>query len=183
MDTLVLALRTPSHQEPVIICKESRRFYVAASLRETGTRANILLVPHPRNRASALALSALDLTADRADPLKLVLPSDHVFKDVGHLLRGVEAAAPITDQNHIVTLGITPTGLETDLGYIEASTPLGDGGFSVGRFVEMPMPPRRRRYWGRGFLWNRGIFLMRTSVYLRLLERFAPEIAAACPGA
>ena len=183
-DTLARTLRTPFRQEPVIICNEAHRFYVAASLREMGAQATILLEPVPRNTAPALALAALALTADGADPLMLVLPSDHALKDEEPLLRGVEAAAPLAAEGHIVTFGITPTGPETGFGYIETGAPLGDGGFRVARFVEKPDAATARAMLEQGgFLWNSGMFLMRASVYLQELERFAPEIATACRAA
>lgn len=183
-DTLARALRTPSRQEPVVICNEAHRFYVAASLREMGAQATILLEPAPRNTAPAIALAALALTADGADPLMLVLPSDHALKDEEPLLRGVEAAAPLAEEGHIVTFGITPTGPETGFGYIETGAPLGDGGFRVARFVEKPDAATAQAMLERGgFLWNSGMFLMRASVYLHELERFAPEIATACRAA
>ena len=180
-DTLDRVLRIPGSQEPVVICNEAHRFYVAASLRETGANAAIILEPAPRNTAPAIALAALFLTEAGADPLMLILPSDHLIEDEEAFMRGVEAACPLAEQGYIVTFGITPTSAETGFGYIEAGEALAGQGFRIARFVEKPDSATAEAMLEQGsFLWNSGIFLMRASLYLRELERFAPEIAASC---
>lgn len=183
-DTLIRASRAPDSQEPIIICNEAHRFYVASALRETGVHAAILLEPAPRSTAPAIALAAFALTSDEADPLMLVLPSDHVLEDEEAFWRGVEAAAPAAEQGHIVTFGIAPASVETGFGYIEAGAPLGDRAFRVVRFVEKPDAATAQAMLDQGgFLWNSGMFLIRASVYLHELECFAPEIVTACRSA
>lgn len=183
-DTLARATRIPGSQEPVIVCNEAHRFYVSASQRETGAQAVILLEPAPRNTAPAIALAALALAAGGEDPLLLVLPADHVIEDEDALLRGVEAAAPLAEQGLVITFGITPAGAETGFGYIETGAPTGNGGFRVARFVEKPDAATAQTMLEHGgYLWNSGMFLMRASVYLKELERFAPAIAASCRAA
>ncbi len=184
-DTLLRAQRIQESLEPVIVCNEAHRFYVTAALYECHARATILLEPAPRNTAPAIALAALALTSDRADPLMLVLPSDHAIGDENAFLKGVESAAFLAKQGHIVTFGITPQSPETGFGYIEQGETLGEtlgqGGFRVARFVEKPDAVTAQSMLDQGgFLWNSGMFLLRASIYLQELERFAPEMHAAC---
>ena len=111
----------------------------------------------------------------------LVLPSDHAIGDEDVFFSGVESAAALAEQGHIVTFGITPASPETGFGYIEQGEALTNGGFRVARFVEKPGAVTARTMLDRGgFLWNSGMFLLRASVYLKELERFAPEIYTAC---
>lgn len=180
-DTLLRARRAPESLEPVIVCNEDHRFYVTAALYECDVRATILLEPAPRNTAPAIALAALGLVSDGGDPLMLVLPSDHAIGDKAVFFKGVESAAALAEQGHIITFGITPASPETGFGYIEQGAALSDGGFRVARFVEKPDAATARTMLDQGgFLWNSGMFLLRASVYLKELERFAPEIYAAC---
>ena len=183
-DTLLRARRTPRGLEPVVVCNEDHRFYVTAALYECDVRAAILLEPAPRNTAPAIALAAFSLTCNGADPLMLVLPSDHAINDEDAFFKGVESAATLAEQGNIVTFGITPASPETGFGYIEQGDALSDGGFRVARFVEKPDAATARTMLDQGvFLWNSGMFLLRASVYLKELERFAPEIHAACRAA
>ncbi len=72
---------------PIVVCNEAHRFIVAEQLRQIGAPAGaIVLEPVGRNTAPAVAVAAL--TAQRmaassgADPLLLVMPADHLIRDV-----------------------------------------------------------------------------------------------------
>ena len=133
-DTVLRAQRTPDSIEPVIVCNEAHRFYVTAELYKCGLASGaaaqvaasaggsnygkILLEPAPRNTAPAIALAAFALQDGGADPLMLVLPSDHAIGDEAAFFEGVKSAAALAEQGYIVTFGITPTGPETGFGYI-----------------------------------------------------------------
>ncbi|WP_374289904.1 mannose-1-phosphate guanylyltransferase/mannose-6-phosphate isomerase [Desulfovibrio desulfuricans] len=204
--TVQRARRTPGCAEPVIVCNESHRFYVTAELYACGVHGKILLEPAPRNTAPAIALAACALQDDGADPLMLVLPSDHIIGDESVFFEGVRRAAALADKGFIVTFGIAPTGPETGFGYIEQGESLEegdfctssatgkatrasgqsgpDGGCRVARFVEKPAADVARAMLAQGgYLWNSGMFLLRASVYLAELERFAPQIYAAARAA
>ena len=68
----------------LVICNETHRFLVAEQLRDIGIGAKIVLEPEGRNTAPAVALAALMAEGEsQADsPLLLVLPADHVIRDV-----------------------------------------------------------------------------------------------------
>ncbi len=180
-DTVQRARRVPDSMEPVIVCNEAHRFYVTAELYECGIHGKILLEPAPRNTAPAIALAALALLEGDADPLMLVLPSDHAIGDEAVFFEGVTSAAALAEEGHIVTFGIAPTGPETGFGYIEQGETLGAGGYRVARFVEKPNADAAAAMLAKGgYFWNSGMFLLRASVYLKELERFAPEMYLAC---
>ena len=64
----------------VTVCNEEHRFFVAEQLREIDRVGEIILEPHSRNTAPAIALAALSSLED-GDPLLLVLAADHVIED------------------------------------------------------------------------------------------------------
>ena len=171
----------------IAVCNEDHRFLVAEQLREVGeTHSRILLEPRGRNTAPAVALAALQALADsdRDDPLIMVMPSDHLVKDVEAFARAVEAGVDAAREGKLVTFGIVPEKPETGYGYIRAET---DGGyvieqvFPVSRFVEKPDAETARGYVeSHEFLWNSGMFLFRADVYLRELRRQQPDMHECC---
>jgi mannose-1-phosphate guanylyltransferase/mannose-6-phosphate isomerase len=164
---------------PIVVANEEHRFMVAEQLRQAGvTPSALLLEPVGRNTAPAIAAAALQAQSEGADPLLLVLPSDHVIRDEAGFRTAVLAAKPAAEAGALVTFGIVPTGPETGYGYIQAAP--GDGVRAVARFVEKPDLATAEAYVaGGGYFWNSGMFLFRASRYLEELERFAPDMVAA----
>lgn len=166
---------------PIVVANHDHRFMVAEQLREAGaTIGAVLLEPVGRNTAPAIAAAALEATAHGADPLLLVLPSDHVITDEEGFRAAVRIAAAAADTGKLVTFGVVPTSPETGYGYIKA-TGSGDGARSVERFVEKPDLETAQAYLADGgYYWNSGMFLFRASRYLAEIERFNPDILAHC---
>ncbi|HEY0861620.1 MAG TPA: mannose-1-phosphate guanylyltransferase/mannose-6-phosphate isomerase [Pseudoxanthomonas sp.] len=164
---------------PIVVANEEHRFLVAEQLRQIGAPAPaILLEPAGRNTAPAIAAAALQAMAGGADPLLLVLPSDHVVRDVAGFQRAVRAASAAADAGALVTFGIVPDAPETGFGYIQAQA--GDGLRKVSRFVEKPDAATAQSYLDAGsYYWNSGMFLFRASRYLEELARFRPDIVGA----
>ncbi len=172
---------------PIVVANEEHRFLVAEQLRQAGAPTPaIVLEPVGRNTAPAIAVAALQAMAGGADPLLLVLPSDHVVRDAEAFREAVRRALPAAEQGALVTFGIRPDAPETGFGYIQADA--GEGVRRVLRFVEKPDAATARAYLeAGGYSWNSGMFLFRASRYLAELERFRPDILAAvraaCAGA
>ena len=167
---------------PIVVANEDHRFLVAEQLRQVGAPTpDILLEPMGRNTAPAIALAALQSMHDGEDPLLLVLPSDHVVADAEAFRKAVRDAATAAEGGALVTFGILPSAPETGFGYIEAEHARSDGARKVRRFVEKPDAATAQRYLDDGgYYWNSGMFLFRASVLLAELERFRPDIVAAC---
>ena len=166
--------------ECLVVCNEAHRFLVAEQLREIEVRARIVLEPEGRNTAPAVALAAFVAAADDPDAVLLVMPADHVIRDLAAfqatVTRGLDAAA----EGRFVTFGIVPVSPETGYGYIKAK-PEGDAVVPVASFVEKPDLETAIRYVDSGeYFWNGGIFLFRANAYLEALATFAPDIHAAC---
>lgn len=166
--------------DPVLVCNEEHRFLVGEQVREIGSRAHsIILEPIGRNTCPAATLAALALSKGANDPLLLVMPADHVIKDPAAFRASVHAAVPLARDGRLVTFGVVPTGPATGYGYIRKGE-----GYAVAEFVEKPDAATAQRYFeSKSFLWNSGLFLMRASVWLKELERYAPEILRQCTAA
>ena len=166
-------------QAPLIVCNDKHRFLVAEQLRESGHAAgNILLEPVGRNTAPALTLAALDVIDD--DPLLIVMPADHVVKDAASFARAVAAGIPHAAASKVVTFGIVPDSPQTGFGYIQAGDAVDADTYRLNAFVEKPDLETAEGYLARGgYYWNSGIFLLRASRWLELIERYRPDIAGA----
>ncbi|MGD8310535.1 MAG: mannose-1-phosphate guanylyltransferase/mannose-6-phosphate isomerase [Chromatiales bacterium] len=170
--------------DPLVVCNEDHRFLVAEQLIESGRHARaILLEPEARNTAPALTLAALAATRDGADPVLLAMPADHVIVDSVAFRSAVAEGCLRATEGAVITFGIVPGGPETGYGYIRRGSAL-DGSstaFVLDAFVEKPDRDTAEAYVASGdYLWNSGIFMMRAGRWLDLIERYRPELAAAC---
>jgi len=167
---------------PVVVCNEAHRFLVAEQLRAIGCPPGaIVLEPAGRNTAPAIALAAhAALAADQGDGLLLVLPADHVIRDVAAFQTAIAGAAAAARAGHLVSFGVVPRSPETGYGYIRRGAVEG-GAFRIAQFVEKPERVRAEQFVASGdYYWNSGMFLFRARRYLEELDRHAPDIAAAC---
>lgn len=153
----------------------------------------------------------LDGMADGADPVLLVLPADHLIKQVNVFQQAVAAGLALALNGKLVTFGIVPDKPETGYGYIRAGKPLeytrhssivpghlfktkdqGQGtkdaalneAYAVVEFVEKPDQATAQSYHESGdYYWNSGMFMFKASRFLDELERFNPQMLEACQAA
>jgi len=165
---------------PMVVCNEEHRFLVAEQLREMNvTAADIILEPVGRNTAPALTLAALAATGGGEDPLLLVMPADHVIRDIVAFQTAVRRAIELAEQGKLVTFGIVPHSAETGYGYIQRGQ-----GVEVAAFVEKPDAATAASYIQSGdYLWNSGMFLVRASLWLEELRANHAQIVTACESA
>jgi mannose-1-phosphate guanylyltransferase/mannose-6-phosphate isomerase len=172
--------------DPIVVCNEAHRFLVAEQLREIGVKpAAILLEPVGRNTAPAVALAAATALQEReqgADPVLLVLPADHVIRDVATFRAAVAAGAKLAEEGKLVTFGVVPDRPETGYGYIRAAAR--DGAAAVQQFVEKPDAALAAEYVNSGeYFWNSGMFMFRAGRYIEELRTHRPEIVTQCVAA
>ncbi|WP_066337819.1 mannose-1-phosphate guanylyltransferase/mannose-6-phosphate isomerase [Azohydromonas lata] len=161
---------------PLVVGNDEHRFLVLDQLRELRCDpAAVLLEPVGRNTAPAMTLAALQALQDDADPVLVVTPADQTVTDAAAFSAAVQQAVRMAADGTIVILGITPDRAETGYGYIRAE------GSAVAQFVEKPDAATAQRYVDEGgYYWNSGMFVLRASSWMAALERFRPDIAAAC---
>lgn len=161
-------------QAPVIVCNEDHRFLIAQQLQDIGqNNATLLLEPEGRNTAPAIALAALELIRrEKTDVLMLVLPADHVIRDITAFEQAVNKAGELAEQGALVTFGIQPTRPETGYGYIRSGQD-----YAVEQFIEKPDFGTAEAYLASGdYLWNSGMFLFSAETFLAELKALQPAI-------
>ena len=176
----------PVATAPVLVCNTEHRFLVASQLMEAGIRgARIVLEPKGRNTAPALTLAALQARADGGDPVLLAMPADHVIANVPAFHNAIARAFPIASQGAMATFGIVADKPETGYGYIECGEAIaGADAHHIASFAEKPDAAHAQRYLDAGnYLWNSGLFMVRTSVWLKAIQNCRPDIHAACAAA
>lgn len=173
---------------PFVVCNEQHRFMVAEQLLEMNIDSyRILLEPVGRNTAPAVALAALMAPADS---ILLVLPADHVIRDVSAFQNAIELAKVEAENGALVTFGVVPSSAQTGYGYIHASNRMNSkkqgrlSATKIERFIEKPDLSTAQAYVESGdYYWNSGMFAFKAECYLEELERFQPEMLSVCQAA
>ncbi len=165
---------------PLIVGNEEHRFLVLDQLREAGVEpASVLLEPVGRNTAPAMMLAALQAADNGADPVLVVTAADQTIQDEAAFITALQRAVLQAAEGAIVIAGITPTQPETGYGYIRAEAAGAEQ--LVAQFVEKPDLATAQKYLAAGnYYWNASIFVLKASVWIAALDRFRPDIAAAC---
>lgn len=181
----LLRLSGLQHSTPLLICNEDHRFIAAEQIRQLGNgKADILLEPAGRNTAPAIALAALRAKQQgHAEAVLLVLAADHVINNTPAFQQAVEQALPLAEGGQLVTFGIVPSSAETGYGYIKRGEKSGNA-YRVDSFIEKPDLSTAEFYLQSGeYYWNSGMFMFRADIYLQQLQKFRPDIYAACEAA
>lgn len=139
-----------------------------------------LFEPVGRNTAPAIAIAAARCVVNGGDPVMVVLPADHVIKDVPAFNRCLQTAIEVAATGKLVTFGITPVRPDTGFGYIKTragSDALRADVLEVERFTEKPDHPTAEKFLAEGgYYWNSGMFVWRASVILAEIEQHLPQV-------
>lgn len=182
-DTIARLENFPNVSDTVtVVCNDAHRFLVAEQLREIEVNADALLLePVGRNTAPALTLAAIANREAGLDDVLLVMPADHVIQDTKVFQQILTEGSKLASQDMLVTFGIVPTKAETGYGYIKQGNAIDGESFVIDQFVEKPDADTAQKYLDSGeFLWNSGMFMMKSSVWLQQIEQHSPAILAAC---
>jgi len=96
---------------PIVVSNDEHRFLVAEQMREIGVKSEIqILEPVGRNTAPAVAVVALYVQSHHPAACMLVLPSDHLIRNVPAFHAAIATAIPLAAGGSLVTFGITPRG-------------------------------------------------------------------------
>jgi mannose-1-phosphate guanylyltransferase/mannose-6-phosphate isomerase len=167
---------------PIVVCNELHRFLVAEQLQQIDASGGaIVLEPFGRNTAPALTLAARLAVRDGADPVLVVMPSDHLIPQQAVFRKLLSHAVGWAQQGCVATFGIVPDRPETGFGYIRKGAAFDAETAALAAFVEKPGVEQAQAYLDSGqYLWNSGIFVLRASVWLDQIAKFRPDIAKAC---
>jgi len=173
--TVRRALLFSAPEEVYVVTNEAHRFLVADQLAAIGAGCQVLVEPEGKNTLPAIVYGMTALNGEEA--VVAVLPSDQLLTpDEGYM--AAFHAAEVLAEDHLVTFGIAPTSPHTGYGYIRPGDDL-PGGYAVGAFVEKPDRETAERYVRNGYLWNSGMFLFSSSLFMEECRRLAPAVAEA----
>jgi mannose-1-phosphate guanylyltransferase len=143
---------------------------------------NIFAEPVGRNTAPAIAFAAARLLEQDPDATMIVLPADHLIRNVAQFHAVLRVALEKAEEpGALVTIGITPTHPSTGYGYVQVN----HGGdlddevlraYPVRTFAEKPNVATAERFLDSGdFLWNSGMFIWRADSILAQMQTHLPD--------
>ena len=152
---------------------------VKSQLDEIVKHPTVLQEPTSKNTAPAAAVCVKYILDKAGDDIVLVVPSDHLIKDVKLFKESVIEAQKLAKKGFIVTFGIKPSGPQTGYGYIKIGkeTEKKAGSWLVSEFKEKPDEKTAKKYFKSGkYYWNSGMFMFKASVFVEALKKYAPDI-------
>lgn len=147
-------------------------------------KENIICEPIGKNTTACIGFASQIIKKRFGDAIMMVVPSDHVIKDVSAFSADLDKCCELAEKyNTVVTVGITPTKPETGFGYIKLykNRPVEnvENAWKMAKFVEKPELRVAKRYVSSGmYLWNAGMFVFPVSYMLRCIKRFHPHNSA-----
>jgi mannose-1-phosphate guanylyltransferase len=142
------------------------------------------ILKEPKGRNSAPAIAWVAETIARRDPeaVMAIFSADAVILNVDALRQTLHLAYELAEQDHLVTIGITPTTPETGYGYIRFADEVSKGfehhAYRAERFVEKPNLATAQHYLQDGhYVWNAGIFIWKVQSILAEFREHLPEVA------
>tara|TARA_B100000683_G_scaffold213650_1_gene208653 strand:+ start:5872 stop:6936 length:1065 start_codon:yes stop_codon:yes gene_type:complete len=136
---------------------------------------NILFEPVRRNTAPCVAYGCYKIHDKNPNANILVAPSDHLIMNESDYLAVIKKAFKASSENDIlITLGITPTRPDTGYGYIQATDEtLGSESrlLKVKTFTEKPDKALAEVFYESGdFSWNSGMFIWSSKSIVKSFE-------------
>jgi mannose-1-phosphate guanylyltransferase len=143
--------------------------------------SNIIVEPEGRGTAPCIGLVAVHLMNLSEDSVMIILPADHIIKEVNYFQNVIRAAVEVAEKGHLVTLGIKPTNPATGYGYIESGDLLYNMSnfdvFRVDKFVEKPDKETAVKMLSRGnYSWNSGMFVWRVDSIMEEFKKQMPTL-------
>jgi mannose-1-phosphate guanylyltransferase len=173
-------------QERVLILTNVEQEAAVRELLPKFPKKNILAEPAKRDTAAAIALGAGWVARRDHSATMLVLPADHVIKDLSAFHKTIRAAVQAAEETGaLVTIGIKPTWACPGFGYIECGerVRLRTKGIETAihrvlRFREKPNTDLAESFLRKGnFRWNAGMFVWSVPTVLSEFNRQSPELA------
>jgi mannose-1-phosphate guanylyltransferase len=140
---------------------------------------NIIEEPFGKNTAACIGYASIMIEQKEKDGITLVLPADHIIKDVDQFHETIKRAANFAyESKGLVTIGIRPSRPETGYGYIQIDENVNtDDIFKVLSFAEKPNYATAVRFLESGdFFWNSGMFIWRVDAILEEIKLFMPDL-------
>lgn len=149
---------------------------------------NLLLEPYARDTAPCIAYAAYTLLKRNPDAIMVVSPADHLISDTDNFRNDIYNAINFATENEVlITLGITPVRPDPNFGYIQIAGGKGanlkDGAIKVKTFTEKPDISLAKVFIETGeFFWNSGIFVWSAKTIINEMQALLPEVTVLFKG-
>ncbi len=149
---------------------------------------NLILEPYARDTAPCIAYSAYRLFKRNPEATMVVTPADHLIDDGEEFREAMDKAIEFASENDVLmTLGITPTRPDPNFGYIQiaggSAASRKGGAIKVKTFTEKPDVSLAKVFIDSGeFFWNSGIFVWRAGTIIHEMEKHMPEVTRVFSG-
>lgn len=142
-------------------------------------REQIILEPHRRNTAPAMALASYKVAQKNPNAVMLIAPADHNINNEEEAIKTfIKALDAATQNDQIITIGIKPTYPSTLYGYIEHKEG-NDEIKDVIRYKEKPDLDTAKQFISSGnFSWNSGIFFWNAPTIKNAFQKHLPKTHA-----
>ncbi|MNK25113.1 Alginate biosynthesis protein AlgA [compost metagenome] len=139
---------------------------------------NIVGEPAMKNTSACNLYMAKKIEASNPNANMIVMPADHLILKEKAFLEKVELGFKLTSENdYLITLGITPTRPDTGYGYIQFIRENNEDYSKVKTFTEKPDLEFAKSFMESGdFLWNAGIFVWSVKSILKAFKKHLPEM-------
>ena len=177
-NTVLRCLNVSDASEILIVTNESQKFLVLGQLEEIKCsipKDNVLIEPMGKNTLPAICFGVHEIEKRFGRSVVGVFSSDHILDE--NAMGSIGDAQKLAC-DHIVTFGIVPSSPHTGYGYIKPDVAVGNG-FKVAEFKEKPRYEVAKGYVDEGYLWNSGMFLFDTELFMAELALYAPEFIGA----
>ena len=171
---------TSPAQQITVVARHHRQH--AFSQADHETSAHIILQPENRGTAAGIFLPLTYVRAQNPHATVVLYPADHFVFPEERFMETVQRAIQATTifQERIMLLGVRPTYLELEYGWIE---PRGSLGWSHGQwvrrvqtFLEKPDSLKGLAALSNGALWNTRIVVAKVETLWRLGWKCMPEV-------
>ena len=145
---------------------------------------NLISEPSPRESTAAIALAAGILLQQNPDAIIGSFAADHVVRNEAAFAVAVAEAVRLAASGKVATIGIKPTSPSSAFGYIRVGAGISEvsaqvASFAAEAFVEKPALAVAQGYLDTGnYLWNAGMFVLKASLLLEILQETEPELEA-----
>ncbi|RNC83457.1 MAG: mannose-1-phosphate guanylyltransferase [Winogradskyella sp.] len=142
------------------------------------TSRQVVLEPAMRNTAPCILYASLKIQKENPNAVMIVAPSDHWIEDEQSFTNNVKQAFEFCSNNDaLMTLGITPTFPNTGYGYIEYNKSSVSDIKVVNQFREKPDYETAKHFLNQGnFLWNAGIFMWSVTSVVKAFQNNQGEL-------
>jgi len=139
--------------------------------------------PVPRNTGPSILYSCFEIFKKDKNSICVFIASDHYIPEIEKYCSSLSTAINHAKTNNtIINLGLMPKCAATGYGYIQTNPEKIESGkiYPVKKFHEKPNLHKAEQYLKqKNMLWNIGMFIGKTTSFIREFEIHAPEIYSA----